>query len=432
VGFLFFVVLIFAYGLISKKIERFNITGPMVFATAGLIFFVAGITSTELLPAREIVLVIGETTLVLVLFADASRINLQFLRGNASLPTRLLGIGLPLTILSGTLIGAILLPGLNLLEAAILAVILAPTDAGLGQAVVNDPRLPVRIRQALNIESGLNDGISVPFLMLFIALLTAEETHNHLYWVQFTVQQIGVGALVGILLGLAGAWLLKQALRRGWVSAAFKELCLLALAVLTYLLAGSLGGNGFIAAFAAGITTGFIFQDIDRSSLGFVEAGSELLNLAVFFILGVLTTSFLPLLNIQVILYAVLSLTLIRMLPVAISLLGTHLHPVSILLMGWFGPRGLASIVLTLVFIEESAAVPNSKYIALIVFTTVFLSVFAHGISAGPWIERYTRLLEKWGPGIPETRTVAELPTRKPASAAKIIDQPTAPPGISP
>jgi NhaP-type Na+/H+ or K+/H+ antiporter len=409
-----FSVLILAFGLVSRRVERSMFSAPIFFVLAGVILFLAGLSVAQIDVTIKTVLLLGEVTLTLVLFSDASRISLSALRGNSQLPGRLLGIGLPLTILAGTIVGAILFTGMPFWEAAILSVVLAPTDASLGIAVVNDPRVPMRIRQALNVESGLNDGISVPFLMLFIALaeVETEATTGSGYWLWFAVREIGFGVLAGILVGLVGTWLIRQATLRRWMSDAFQRLSMLALALISYQLAAKFGGSGFIAAFVAGLTAGVILKKSEENLVEFAEIEGQLLNLIMFFILGGFAGRFLPDFTWQVLLYAVLSLTIVRILPVAISLIGTRLHRNTVLFMGWFGPRGLASIVMGLVFLEESTSIPNEQVITLTVVATVVLSVFAHGISSMPLIGRYQKLVQVLPAEAPENQEVIELPSR--------------------
>jgi NhaP-type Na+/H+ or K+/H+ antiporter len=409
-----FSVLILAFGLISRRVERSIFSAPIFFVLAGIIFFLAGLSFVRVDIGTKVVLLLGEATLTLVLFSDASRISLSALRVNAQLPVRLLGIGLPLTILAGSIVGVMLFTDISFWEAAILSAVLAPTDASLGLAVVNDPRVPMRIRQALNVESGLNDGISVPFLMLFIALaeVEVEATYGSGYWLLFTVREIGFGVLAGILVGLVGTWLIRQATLRRWMSDAFQRLSMLALALISYQLAAKFGGSGFIAAFVAGLTAGVILKKSEENLVEFAEIEGQLLNLIMFFILGGFAGRFLPDFTWQVLLYAVLSLTIVRILPVAISLIGTRLHRNTVLFMGWFGPRGLASIVMGLVFLEESTSIPNEQVITLTVVATVVLSVFAHGISSMPLIGRYQKLVQVLPAEAPENQEVIELPSR--------------------
>src|SRR5215213_9546826 len=347
VDFIVLASVVFVFGLVSRRLEGTILTAPIVFVAAGMVLGPAGFGLVEFGLDDHTVLFLGEIALALVLFTDAARIDLSALRQNEGLPLRLLGIGMPLTIAFGTVTAALLLTDLSFWEAAIVGTVLAPTDAALGQAVVSNPRVPVRVRQALNVEAGLNDGLSVPFLALFLTLAVAgEELQPASYWIRFALAQVGLGVLVGVGVGLAGGWLVSQASKREWMTASFQRIALLALAIIAGALADEIGGNGFIAAFVGGLAVGPAVERVGEQLIRFTEAEGQLLNLSVFFIFGALVIGLVQPLSWEVALYALLSLTLIRMLPVVLSLLGTHLRGVSVVFMGWFGPRGLASIVL--------------------------------------------------------------------------------------
>jgi NhaP-type Na+/H+ or K+/H+ antiporter len=276
------------------------------------------------------------------------------------------------------------------------------------------------VRQALNVEAGLNDGLSVPFLALFLILAVEEEGLSANLWIRFALEQVGLGVLVGIGVGLAGGWLVSQASRRAWMSGSFQRLALLALALIAWALADQIGGNGFIAAFVGGLAVGPTVERVGEQLIRFTEAEGQLLNLSVFFIFGVLAVGLMETLTWQVALYAVLSLTVIRMLPVAASLLGTHLRGISVLFAGWFGPRGLASIVLGLIVIAEAPQLAGAGEIELVVASTVLLSVLLHGVTAAPLSVAYARRVEGMPADAPEKREAVEMPTRMgPASASE-------------
>ena len=407
-----FLLLIFIIGLISRRLERTIITAPMIFTIAGMVLFFAAPVIVERETHTETILLISEIALVLVLFTDATRIGLRAVTKSENLTDRLLGIGMPLTIIVGTITGKLLFTGLTIWEAAILATILAPTDAGLGQVVVNSRLVPVRIRQALNVEAGFNDGLSMPFLMLFLSLALVSQPLQNPDWFIFTVKQVVFGVLVGLLFGWVGSWLMGKAKQRGWMAESLGQLSLLALAFLAWGAAGQIGGNGFIAAFVAGLAVKRGFEDAGDQALEFSEAWGQILVAFMFFIFGMIAASRLGNFGAEVVLYAILSLTLVRMLPVAIAMIRTQLKPATVVFMGWFGPRGLASIVLGLVYLEQEAALPGEKLIMLGILATVLLSIFAHGISASPGIKLYARQIEGLPDDAPEYREVVELPTR--------------------
>ena len=400
------------FSLLSRRLERWQISAPMVFLAAGVLLGddVAGLLGANF--DQETGLLIAEAALVIVLFTDAQRIDVTKI---GSLPARLLGIGLPLTIVAGGAAALGLLTGLEFWEAGIIAVLLAPTDASLGEAVVSNARVPIRIRQALNVEGGLNDGISVPILFLFLALAGATEELElgSGDWGQFALEQIGIGLGIGLAAGLAGGWAWREVGRRDWMLAEYRQLAVPALALLAFVSADTLGGGGFIAAFVAGLIWGqFKFEPSERD-LDFAVDTGQALGLAVFFIFGAaIVVGAFGDLTWQIALYAVLSLTLIRMVPVAIAMIGTGLDRVSVAFLGWFGPRGLASIILTLVILEEEAELLGLDLLITVMAVTVTLSVFAHGITAGPLSELYGRRAERLAEDAPDLAEAHEHPVR--------------------
>ena len=407
-----FAAVLFSYSLLSRRLERLSVSAPMFFVAAGIALGpdALGLSSLEL--TSETGLLVAEVALVVVLFADASRVDLRALRENEGLPARLLAIGMPLTIAAGTGAAALLLTEIEFWEAAMIAAVLAPTDAALGQAVVSSNLVPQRIRQALNVESGLNDGLSIPFLFLFTGLALSEAHVEAGDWLVFALEQIGLGALVGIAIGFGGGWLVDRANRAGWITSTFQQLSLLGLAIGAWAVADQLGGNGFIGAFCAGLAAGQVARAHCRTILDFTQDEGQLFNLAVFFVFGVSAIGFLDAASWQVVVFALLSLTLVRMLPVAIALAGSSLRPVSVAFVGWFGPRGLASIILALVVLEEEPDLPAIPVLFAAMTVTVLASVFAHGVSARPLTRAYGARMKDAGGAEAEMLPAVEAPVR--------------------
>ncbi|OPZ44898.1 MAG: potassium/proton antiporter [Euryarchaeota archaeon ADurb.BinA087] len=413
VGIIIFSIILFVYSLVSHRIESSMITAPMIFVAIGMLVSPEGFDIIPLGADNELILVFAEIALVLILFSDAARIDVSTLKGNRNFPSRLLGIGLPLTIFLGAVIAILFFTDLSLPEAALIGVILSPTDAGLGQVIVNSPKVPARIRQALNVESGLNDGGAIPFFAFFLVLSAAEEAHIPAsQWVIFALEQIGYGVLVGLIVGLVGAYLVNKAIDRGLMRGRYQWIGFLALAVISYVTAIAVGGSGFIAAFVGGLATTLTAGGIGESIIEFTSTWGEVFSLVVFFVFGMIAASLLSGVTAAIIVYAVLSLTLIRILPVALSLIKTGLKPNSILFIGWFGPRGLASIVLLLITLNEAPDLPGLQTIAVAVSTTILISVFAHGISANPAITWYVKKIASLPSDAAELKEVVESPTR--------------------
>ncbi len=408
-----FVIVLFLFSLASRRIEQTVVTAPMVFLTAGLLLGPGGIDLVTLTAERDFVLLLAEVALVLTLFADASRINVRVLRDTGRLPARLLGIGLPLTIAAGVVVGVLLFSDLSLLEAGILACLLAPTDAALGAAIVSSKAVPLRIRQALNVEAGLNDGAVIPVLTVLVSVAVAEElVLTPGTWIVSAIVQIVLAVIVGAAVGLAGGWMVNRAVEHSWMEQTYEWIALMGIAIIAWIFADVLDASGFIAAFIAGLFAGAVYRHVVRSLVEFTEAEGEILSHAIFFILGILSYLLIRDFSLLLALYAVLSLTVVRMLPVAVSLIGEHLSARTVLFMGWFGPRGLASIVLLLTVFEEAETLPGMHTVAMAVFATVTLSVFAHGITANPAIKRYARHAESLHDAAPEKKKVTELPGR--------------------
>jgi len=397
-----FVALVFLHSLVSARLERTIVTAPIVFAAGGMLTLLVLPEFRSRGGNLELFLHVAEVGLVLLLFTDASRTDLRVLQNIRNLPARLLSSGMLLTILLGALSALVVFPKLSIWEAGILAAILAPTDAGLGQIIVNSPRVPMKIRQALNVEAGLNDGLSVPFLLFFIALAGGGAEGGHSSLTRFITEQLVYGTLVGVGIGLIGGWLLGLAHRRKWISHSWQQLAVVALPFLCLLASEQVGASMFIAAFVAGLAVQIGFQDAAEHSIEFTEEWGQLFNLAVFFLFGLLVARAWNEFTFTHALYAVLSLTVVRMLPVAIALAGTRLCRATVLFMGWFGPRGLASIVLGLVYLEQQTQQAGEATIRLAVMLTVLFSIFAHGLSAIPGMKIYARKINALPPDAPE------------------------------
>jgi NhaP-type Na+/H+ or K+/H+ antiporter len=401
---------------ISQRIQGTVLTLPMVYAALGFLLSEQVLGIIHAGPENELVRLIAEITLVLVLASDAIRINLRDLVRYHNLPTRLLGVALPLTMILGTLLAAGLLKAPSLWGAAILGVLLSPTDASLGVAVVTHPKVPVRIRQALNIESGLNDGIAMPFLLLAISMAVATEqvAPNIGPFLGHAAVQILLGALAGVILGLLGVLFVEWGHKRGWMSGAFQKISAIALVLLAYGAAELIGGNGFVAAFALGITVGN-WRKAERSQeiYEYVEVEVQILMLLTFLIFGaVLLPPALEGVNGPILLYAVLSLAVVRMVSVALGFIGSKVRPVTTLFVGWFGPRGIASI-LYIFTVMDTEGLEGKEVIYAAAMITVLLSILAHGMTAAPLADWYGKRVSKVvEPDAGEREEVPEMPLR--------------------
>ncbi len=390
---------LFAYCLVAGRLQRTPISGPILYVLFGL-----GLSLPFLnLPPHDVpagtLRALAELTLALVLFTDAANADLTLLRHSSRLPQRLLLAGLPLTILLGFLGALAIFPHLGLFEAAILATMLAPTDAALGQAVVTNKSVPLVIRDGLNVESGLNDGICVPILYVFLALAkdAAGEHGPLLLALRLVLEEIGLGAMAGLGISYAGVLLLRFCARRDWIQKEWRRLSGMALALACFAAAQWAGGSGFIAAFSGGMLFGGLTKQHKEGELVTAESAGDILGLMTWVAFGyaVVSTS-LPHFGWSSVLYALLSLTLFRMLPVWLCLRGMRLDAASRLFMGWFGPRGLASIVFAIIVFGDK--MPGKDSLLLTTVCTILLSVFAHGITAEPLAAAFAAKEQPTGP----------------------------------
>ena len=391
-GLVAIALLVLGYAAISRRLTGSVITPAIVFVAGGLLFSSEALGWIDPTIESESVRLVAEATLTLVLFADASRIDFRAMRLEYSVPLRLLAIGLPLTIVAGALAGAAVLPELVLIEAIALAIVLAPTDAALGQAVVTDPRVPSRVRQGLNVESGLNDGICVPLLLIAIAVAEAEAgVVGNGEAVQLVLEEIGYGIVGGVIAGLAAAAVVRLAVPRRLVDSLWLQAVPVAGAAFAYGLAVWLGGSGFIAAFVAGAVFGGLRREIGGEMTQFLEETGNVLGGVTFILFGaVMLIPALDDLSVEVVVYSLLSLTLVRMIPVAVAMLGTGARRPTLAFLGWFGPRGLASIVFAVILVHDADLAAESLILNTI-FVTIGLSVLLHGVTASPLADRYAR-----------------------------------------
>jgi NhaP-type Na+/H+ or K+/H+ antiporter len=376
---------IFCYSLVAGRVERAAASGPIVFVVAGLlmgplglVWFDGSVSNTELR-------VLADLTLALILFIDAANADLAILKRQFRIPSRMLLFGLPGVIFLGTLIAALLFDTLSLFEAAILGTMLAATDAALGKAVVTNKAVPTQIREGLNIESGLNDGLCVPILFVFITLALGSGTEGGgtLLALKLVAEELGIGLVVGLGLTAIGTWAFRWCRDKGWVTEIWKQVTVVALAIACFSVAQSLHGSGYIAAFTGGLLFGFKAKESTHRLVLAAEGTGETLALLTWFVFGAAVIGqSIEYFTWEMLVYALLSLTVIRMLPVFLSLSGTGESTASKLFLGWFGPRGLASIVFAIIVINKD--VPGGKFIAMVVVLTVFLSLVAHGVSANP------------------------------------------------
>jgi NhaP-type Na+/H+ or K+/H+ antiporter len=417
-------LLILAWAALSGLLGRHSVTGPLIFVVVGYL-----VANPDWGPVRidievDALHLLAEVTLALVLFSDASRINLAQLRHDLSLPVRLLAIGLPLSIALGGILAALLFDSFPWALAGFIGAALAPTDAALSVQVINDERVPMRLRRALNVESGLNDGIATPIVTFMLAVAASQlglVTDSESAEAGKALSELGLGVVAGLIIGIGGAVLINVAARRGWIGHGGRRIATLALAFGAFEAAVTIEGNGFIAAFVAGIAFGATLRAdaVDSERAGeLTELGGELLALIVWFVFG---AALLPIafdhLDVEVVAYALLSLTVVRMLPVALCMIGSGLKGSDVMFVAWFGPRGLASVVFAVLAVESlETSVLLDDTVGVVAMTIAF-SVVLHGVSAGLGGSRYADTGDA-------DAAIVEMPRARPTSFARSADTP--------
>ena len=375
---------IFLWSVVSSRLEQADLTAPIVFVAVGVL--IANIATWDGTIETETVTFVTEVTLSWVLFSDAAKVDLADLRSQAGIFLRLLAVALPVTVVLGWVLAQAMFPTLDVWLALLIGAALAPTDAALGASLVSNPRVPARIREILNVESGLNDGIVTP--VVIVALAGAAATEGHGPGAGEAALQLLAGAAIGALVGAGGGAIMRTARARGWVAAEFAGPAVLVLALLCYTAAVAVGANGFVAAFVGGIAYGHTSGRTGPSTVFYVEQTADLASLVVWTLFGAVAV---PIIvdasEWRLTVYAVLSLTAVRMIPVLLTLLGASIPRPDRLVIAWFGPRGLASVVFALLTVEELGS-PADPAVAVIA-TTVLFSVVAHGLSSGPLADRY-------------------------------------------
>ncbi|GAA3160536.1 cation:proton antiporter [Nonomuraea roseoviolacea] len=387
---------IFLWGVVSGRLQRADLTAPIVFVAAGWLVAEAGLVGPQPVTARTLKPLV-EITLVWVLFSDAAGVPLSQVRRDLGRYLRLLAVGLPLTVLAGWALADLLFPALGGWLALLVGAALAPTDAALGLPVVTNPAVPVDVRRLITVESGLNDGVVTPVVVLAIAGAASAEGLGGVHgWA--ALAELGIGVLVGAVSGLAGGGLLRWARRRGWAADDWAGVAVLALAIVAYTASLAVHGNGFVAAFCAGLAFGAAAGPRGPAELVFLEQAGGLVSLLVWLAFGAVAVPMVAgRVQPAVVVYALLSLTVLRMAPVALACAGAGLGRATVLFVGWFGPRGLASLVFALLAVEELGTAAGDA--AAVIGLTVLLSVLLHGLSARPLAARYVRAVTGAGDG---------------------------------
>jgi len=405
-GLLMLAMFTVCFTMIAKRLSTTILTAPMVFLAFGY-----AMASTGMIPVKEseaLLHIVAEFALIILLFLDAAQIDLGVLRKKHVWPVRMLIFGLPLSIVLGTLLAWPLLPGLPLVAAALVASILAPTDAALGQSVVSNPDVPERARRALTVESGLNDGLALPAVLLFASLTAEMMSQSATNWVLFGAKQLLLGPLVGGVLGFMGGHIFLAAKNRQMTSETIEGIGAISLAAAAYLAAGEIGGNGFISAFVAGLLFGNVIKGRCKFIFEFTESEGQMLTWGAFFLIGLaLLPEALHHLTPSALAIILGSLFIVRPLAIWISLGGTDASATTKLFFGWFGPRGLATALFALLVVGQIDPEFGEPVLFLAV-NAVWISALLHGVTAAPASRWYGRQFKGRGDE-PEMRTVPPM-----------------------
>lgn len=381
------------YTMFARRLLSTPLTAPILFIALGALISASGLFKAD--QAEPILHFTAEIALILLLFLDASQIDLNLLRRDHGWPIRMLLAGLPLSVLIGSVFAWILLPGWPLISLVLMAALLAPTDAALGQAVVSNTIVPERVRRTLTVESGLNDGLALPLVLLFASLLSAKVSQDSSYWLVFAAAQLTLGPLAGIFLGWLGGRVLLWSKAHNYTSEVYEGVGAISLAIATYLLANQIGGNGFIAAFVGGLTFGNVVKGQCKFIYEFTESEGQLLSWGAFFLLGlVLVPAAVTHLGIAELAVILTSLLIVRPLAVWISLTGTDTSAMTRLFLGWFGPRGLATALFALLVVQQAGS-EAAEPILMLAINAVWISALLHGVTAAPATRWYAKALSR-------------------------------------
>ncbi|KXF55422.1 hypothetical protein AXA44_37845 [Rhodococcus sp. SC4] len=378
------IVLVLCFSVVSGRLRRGYLSPAAVFVVVGVVLGADGLGLVEVQADREGFRTVAELALTLILFTQASRLDLRTMLRQGAMARRLLGIGMPLTVVLGTVVALLLLPALPSWEAVCLAVIVAPAEAALVEALLVDPRIPRRIREGLSVESGLYDGFAVAALLTVLAIASQEAEPAPGEWAWFAFRTVHVSLAVGIVIGLVGGKAIAVARAHGWTTDSWAQLATLALAVLCFGAGEQFHGSGFATAFAGGLAYAAIKpgRGQDRAPTQVAGAASELLELVTFALFGavVVVPAFRDA-DWRVLAFAIAAVTLVRLVSVLVAFTRSDVPAASVVFMGWFGPRGITTLVLGLIVLEEGV-MQEPLLLTQAAVVTVVLSIVLHSVTA--------------------------------------------------
>ena len=382
-------VLVLAYAVVSEQVNRRFIAPALIFMLAGMALGPFGFGVLDAGPATEGYTVLAQLALTVILFNQAAKLRLNRIRERSPVSLRLLVIGIPLTVLLSTLTAAVVLPVLPWWEAVALAAIVAPTEVALIEALLDDSRIPERVRQALSVESGFYDGFALAILLVAMGLASQRTDPNHTHWIQFIFSTEILSLLAGAAVGLVGGWVVTWSRRSQWMTDTWAQLATLALAFVCFQLGEWLQASGFVAAFTGGLAFSFISRrNDDELPTQVSDATGQLLELLVFAMFGAFAViDGWRNADWRIVLFSVLALFMVRIVAVLVALVRTSMPMSSRLFIGWFGPRGIGPLVLGLLVINRGE-IERAGLIGTVGVVTVSLSLVLHSLSTAPGIRR--------------------------------------------
>ena len=391
-------VMVLCYAVISALVKRWYVAPALIFVLCGMALGPFGIGAIDVGNNVDNFLLPAELALTLILFNQASALDLSAVVRRGGITFRLLVIGIPLSLGLGTLTGALLIPIMPLWEAVAMAAIVAPAEVALIAALLEDRRIPEPVRHALSTESGFYDGFALTTMLAALAVSDEqEEAHGgfgDLAW--FLARTEVMSVVVGLILGAIGGVVITWSRRRGWMSDTWAQLSMLTGALLCFEIGGQLDGSGLVAAFAGGLGFAFVAKRSGRRPDTHVsDAVAHLLELAIFAMFGAYAVvEAWRAVGWQVVVFAFVALFGVRLIAVLVALIRSDLPARDRLFIGWFGPRGLGTIVLGLIMIEQT--VPQREYwIMQTVGVTVSLSLLVHSLTVWPginWLAKKARV----------------------------------------
>lgn len=380
-------VMVLCYAMVSGLVKKWYVAPALIFVLAGMALGPFGFNVLEGGPDTSTFTVLAQLALTMILFNQAADLDLSAVVRRRDVTFRLLVIGIPLAIALGTLTAVIVLPVMPLWEAVCLAAIVAPTEVALIDALLDNERVPERIRHTLSTESGFYDGFALAALLAALAVASQRTHSSDTHWGWFLVRTELVSVAVGVGVGLVGGWVLGMARNRGWMSDTWAQLATVAIALVCFQVGEHLHGSGFVAAFAGGLAFAFAVRRAGtRPDMHVSEATGHLLELLVFAMFGGYAVIVgWRAADWRVVVFAVVALVLVRLIAVSVALVRSEVPGRDRLFIGWFGPRGISTLVLGLLVVERGA-IEQESLITQVVVITVTLSLVLHSATAWPGI----------------------------------------------